>query len=351
VLKATAAVMACILLCLLLACSQTPLGEDQNTDRNREVTLSVLEIIKDSLATTVLGDMATPGTIAESGASGSNIEYESGEPGSRFDVSDQRHCWQATARGISEDDTYYIGRGFKAIDYAFAHQEAAGNFGESGWFETMGFLESALRSHALVEDSQYRDAYLPELEKHLNGMKAAVEWLAATMDEEFRADWEQALDYLNVVAGTAVTFQLMGRRAENEDWTAMGREFIELTLYNQWENGVFPEARGYDSSYQAVTLWHMMIYLLYSRDEDVNGRLRQALELGWEWELSRITPDGEVVTDGNTRTGPEGEIWRGERKQVNYPEVMMALVYWSYVSDDVQIRGLGDTVYDYAHGL
>jgi hypothetical protein len=359
--KTIVVVITCILLGLPLACNQTPPGRDPNhvtggggdnpgDDNGGEVTPSVVEIIKDPLATTVLGHMANPRTIAESGASGTNVAYESGEPGplTRFDVADQRHCWQATARGIAEDDTRYIERGLKAIEYAFAYQEAAGNFGESRWFETMGFLESAVRSYALIEASKYRDDFLPELEKHLDGMKAATGWLVATKDEEFRADWELAPDYLNAVAGTAVTFELMGRIAENEDWTQRGKEFIELILSNQWENGVFPEAGGYDSSYQAVTLWHLMIYLLHSRDEELNLRLRPALELGWEWELSRITSDGEVITDGNARTGPEGEIWRGKRKVVNYPEVLMSLVYWSYVNDDEQIRDLADKVYDYA---
>jgi hypothetical protein len=346
-------VIPCIFSCLLLACGHTPLGDDRSADAgggggDGEETPSVLEIIKDPLAMTVLSDMVSPGTIAANGASGSNIDYERGEPDSRFDVADQRHCWQAIARGVAEDNTYYIERGFKAMDYAFAYQETAGNFGESGWFETMGFLESVLRSHALMEDSKYGDASLPELEKNLDGMEAGVEWLAETMDEEFSDHWEQAPDYLNVVAGTAVTFQLMGLRAGNDDWSQMAREFVELSLSNQWENGVFPEAGGYDSSYQAVTLWHLMIYLLYSGDVEVNTQIRQALELGWEWELSRIAPDGEVITDGNTRTGPEGEIWRGERKQVNYPEVMMSLIYWSYVSGDEEILDLAETVHEYA---
>jgi hypothetical protein len=357
--KAIAAVAVCIFLGMLLACDQAPQGADPDQDADgggddngsgEEVTLSAVEIIKDPLATTILGYMATPRTIAENGASGTNVAYETGQPGAvtRFDVADQRHCWQATARGIAEDDIQYIERGLKAIDYAFAHQDAAGNFGQSRWFETMGFLESAARSYALIEDSKYRDDYLPELGKHLDGMKAAAEWLVTTKDEEFRTDWEHAPDYLNAVAGAAVAFELVGRIAENEAWARQGREFIELILSNQWESGVFPEAGGYDSSYQAVTLWHLMIYLLYSRDEEINKRLRPAVKLGWEWELSRITPEGEVITDGNARTGPEGEIWRGKRKDVNYPEVLMSLVYWSYVSDDEEVRDLAEKVYDYA---
>ncbi|MFH1314548.1 MAG: hypothetical protein ABIJ00_15180 [Candidatus Eisenbacteria bacterium] len=361
--RVTVAVIACVFLFLglLLACNQAPPGQDAKhstgggvdgpgDDNGGDVTLSPVEIIKDPLATTVLGYMATPRMIAESGASGTNVAYESGQPGqvTRFDVADQRHCWQATARGIAEDDVGYIESGLKAIDYAFAHQEAAGNFGESRWFETIGFLESAVRSYALIKDSKYRDDYLPEIEQHLDGMKAATGWLVATKDEEFSTDWEHAPDYLNAVAGTAVAFGLMGLIAENGDWTQRGKEFIEIILSNQWENGVFPEAGGYDSSYQAVTLWHLMIYLIYSRDEELNGRLQPALELGWEWELSRITADGEVITDGNARTGPDGEVWRGKRKEVNYPEVLMALVYWSYVSDDEQVRTLADKVYDFA---
>ncbi len=359
--KAIAAMLTCILLGVFPACNQTPPGKDANhktgdgvddpgNGNGGDVARSVVEIVKDPLAKTVLGYMANPRTIAESGASGTNVAYESGQPGplTRFDVADQRHCWQATARGIAEDDISYIERGIKAIDYAFAHQEAAGNFGQSRWFETMGFLESAVRSYALIEDSKYRDDYLPELETYLDGMKAATEWLVRTKDEEFSADWEHAPDYLNAVAGTAVTFELMGLIAENGDWTQRGKDFIDLILSNQWENGVFPEAGGYDSSYQAVTLWHLMIYLLYSRDEELNDRLRPALELGWEWELSRITSEGEVVTDGNARTGPEGEVWRGRRKVVNYPEVLMSLVYWSHVSNDEEVRDLADKVHDYA---
>ena len=357
--RAIAAVMTCVLICLSPACNQAPLGKNAENDTGDGTDgpgdgggarPSPVTIIKDDLATTVLGYMAGPKTIAESGASGTNIAFESGQPGAlnRFDVADQRHCWQAVARGIAEDDTRYIERGLKAIDYAFAHQETAGNFGESRWFETMGFLESAVRSYALIEHSNYTDDYLPEVKKHLEGLEVATAWLVAARDEEYKAEWEKAPDYLNVVAATAVTFGLMGRIAENDEWVLLGREFIEMIIANQWENGVFPEAGGYDTSYQAVTLWHLMIYLLYSLDQELNERLRRSVELGWQWELSRISSEGEVLTDGNARTGPDGEVWRGRRKEINYPEVLMSLVYWSYVSDNEDIRALADKVYDYA---
>ena len=61
---------------------------------------------------------------------------------------------------------------------------------------------------------------------------------------------------------------------------------------------------------------------------------------------ARLT--GEVLTGGNARTGPDGEIWRGKRKEVNYPEVLMSMVYWSHLSGDADIRALANTVYDYA---
>ena len=137
----------------------------------------------------------------------------------------------------------------------------------------------------------------------------------------------------------------------NETLIAEGKEHIRTVLSKQGAKGAFVEAGGQDSSYQAVSLWRLSEYLLYSRDAKLNARVRDALALGWEWEKSRITGEGEVMTAGNARTGPQGEVWRGRVKQVNYPEVCMALVFWSYIGHDDAVRELAEKVRKFGYRL
>lgn len=313
----------------------------------------MVEVLKDRSVAKLLTFMVNPGTIDARGASGTNIDFERGEAKwvNRFDAADQRHCWQAVARGIAEDSTEYLQSGLNAIDYAFRHQEEGGNLGKSRWFETMGFLESALRCYALLADSRYREEYLPRLDRHKPSFRRAMNWLNATRDKEFKPDWDAAADHINVVAATAVTYLLAGQILEDESLCTQSRGAIEIALSKQQENGVFPESGGFDSSYQAVSLWHLTIYWFHSKDPSLNQRLHAALKKGWEWEKSRISPRGEILTEGNSRTGPQGETWRGVRKEPNYPEVCMALLTWARLGQDPESEALARKVFEYGRQL
>jgi len=107
-----AGVIICALLIASPACTPVPSNspgdeeaDTQDEDQTLEGELSALDLIKDPLATEILTYMAGPKTIDERGASGSNIDYENGTAKwvTRFDVADQRHCWQAVARGLAEE--------------------------------------------------------------------------------------------------------------------------------------------------------------------------------------------------------------------------------------------------------
>ncbi len=80
---------------------------------------------------------------------------------------------------------------------------------------------------------------------------------------------------------------------------------------------------------------HLLLYL-------PNPELEAAMKPAMAWQLTRIRPTGEVVVEGNTRTGVGKEIspQSGRPKDVNYNEVAQTLWYYGALHDEPEIIDL-----------
>ena len=58
-------------------------------------------------------------------------------------------------------------------------------------------------------------------------------------------------------------------------------------------------------------------------------------------------PDGEVAVEGNSRTGLGQEEFMGKKKEVNYPEVALAMLYASIVENDSSLLAQGVSIINY----
>ena len=120
----------------------------------------------------------------------------------------------------------------------------------------------------------------------------------------------------------ALAFVSLGLVLHDEDAIRSGREYQHNALAQQSPKGFFVEGGGYDSSYNGVALAIGYRLLLMQPDDQV---LANALHRALLWQRSRITSDGSILTQGNTRVSADsGERFLGREKQVDVPHCIEA---------------------------
>lgn len=136
----------------------------------------------------------------------------------------------------------------------------------------------------------------------------------------------------NRVFIAAKALGLTGVYVGNEGFIDEARRLISIALELRDDAGVFIEAGGRDSSYNAVSMLFAQILAIYLPDPELD----MALERAADWQLTRITLTGEVLAAGNTRTGPNGELTQGGTggpKSINTREVGLAMIYHGLLYD------------------
>ena len=73
-------------------------------------------------------------------------------------------------------------------------------------------------------------------------------------------------------------------------------------------------------------------------------KLDEALTRAMAWQRTCIKPSGEVEVAGNTRTGVGKEIFMGQPKKVNVPEVALAFTYFGMIHNDADALALAQKV-------
>jgi len=218
-----------------------------------------------------------------------------------------------------------------ALKTAFAHQQADGSFEMAPQVD--GVVQSARDQPTSV--SFFVGELCPALRAVQGGPLAATfgqraealrPKLRATLGFLTRPDTLEILrssdsPATNRLAQDAKALLLCGQLEGDEAALGAGQAFLEQVLARQTSEGVFPEHRGGDSGYQAVSLLKLEEVQLWRPDP----RIEAALERGWAWELARIDAQGRVDVRGNTRTGLGQERYFGQPKGINTVELLRAL--------------------------
>jgi hypothetical protein len=233
------------------------------------------------------------------------------------------------------------------MEYAFRNQAPAGNFNnaqgasaEKAAGVDAFFLQAFGRISLLVNHSEFRDPYGTQLEALRPKLALAMRWLAANTAELNRQDRLAT----NRLFFDAVAFDLNGKILEDSALRKIGAGFVESGLANQSADGAFNEHNGSDSSYQAVSMLNITGLIAYADDPAYRSRLEDALKRAAAWEKTRIRADGLVAVEGNSRTGLGQEEFMGRLKDVNYPEVALALLYASIITGDSALKAQGEAV-------
>ena len=291
---------------------------------------------------------AQPRNIDDGGAAGRNIAGFS-------DVAAQREAGWMLLLGLMENQPAAVEKAVRAVEYAFARQHAQGYF-ENGLGVSapkainadVFFLQAYAQVYGLLKESPFAPQYLSRLDALQPKLQLAMSWLRQNTDEMRRQDGHTA----NRLAFDALALLLNGKLLGDQALLDSGSGFLRQVLSMQREDGVFLEKGGYDSSYQAVTLLNLQIAWTFLEDAGLRQQTFLAMVGGMNWLKSRILPNGEVSSAGNSRTGHAQEIFFGKAKEINYGEVAFALFYWSVIANDKAAEALAKNVIGFAqqHG-
>lgn len=281
--------------------------------------------------------------VAPDGAVGRNINHYA-------DAAAQRDTIWLALRGLATGNAEDIDGTVRSLEYAFIHQMPAGNFANTHGLSALRavegdafFLQAFGRIYFLIADSSFRSMALPRLDDLKPRLALAMQWLAVNTAELQRQDQLAT----NRLFFDAVAFYLNGKILGDASLRTVGMTFARAGLSNQRPDGTFNEHDGTDSSYQAVSILNITGLIAHTDNPEFRARLMDALRRGTAWEKTRILPDGQVAVAGNSRTGLGQEQFMGRPKDVNYPEVALALLYASVLLGDGSLRALGDSVVNY----
>ncbi|WP_156815659.1 hypothetical protein [Pseudanabaena sp. PCC 6802] len=267
----------------------------------------------------------------------------------------QRHSSKPIAYGILTKNTGLIDTGIKILEYAFARQSADGSFpsflpeGAEGIPRSVSFFFQDLgRSFLLAQNSSWfqSSSQTKGLRDRMNKLippaTKSLHWLISqegTLKKHDRSATNRLFFH-------ALAYYLVGKATRRPDAIKIGENFARMALKQQSKEGFFPENRGYDTSYNGVSLQQALI--LYT-NLDANSSLRQDLWQGIErsvaWQKNFFLPSGELATTGNTRIRTGGERFLRRKKTVDYVPLIVAFNYYSKLSGDSTVQMLADRTF------
>jgi hypothetical protein len=273
---------------------------------------------------TMLARRAPAGMVNAAGAVGENQRRYA-------HVANQRDALWLVWRGLAERNPGMLDDAVRAMQYGFGKQTPQGYFANGlGVAPTTAvgvdafFLQGYLRIERLIGDSEFATIFATRFAEMNRGLSPALRWLRSNRDELHRQDRNAT----NRLFFDAIAFALGGQTAGDPDAMREGEAFAALGLANQRADGTYNEHGGFDSSYQGVSLLNLAGLLMHS--PTLESQIASSLRSGAEWELGRIPGSGEIIADGNSRTGVglEGD------KEINYYEVAMAMLYAGHILVD-----------------
>lgn len=269
-----------------------------------------------------------------------------------------RGLWQARLALIyagvdigSPTPTDYIYRASTAWEWSFDILNPTGYFenGESvdPTIAIEGdtfFMGAYADTYLLVEDTPGLGALLTAYQLYEPRVDLSMGWLNTNVAYIVSATSQTP----NRALFAAVAFYLNGLIRGNATWANQGISLYNIAMGMRHIDGYFLEKGGYDSSYQAVSMFNMAYLFFAATDAGVKATIKADLQIACDWMITRIASTGEISTVGNSRTGPDGEVGSdGKVKLVNYGEVALALYYCAFILNDITLAETANSVINY----
>ena len=267
----------------------------------------------------------------------------------------QRGSCRGVIAAVVAGDLGRADRAWRGIDLAFSKQREDGGFeasvrpngssaqsGAAAVETAYFFLQEVGRMILVIRQSPHAAHLEPRITALLPRLRRACAFVAAGE----AGILEKSSKAVNRIIIAAKALGTCGRVLGDESLVEAARRLARHALTLRDADGVFIEHGGRDSSYNVVSIYFGQVLALHVDLPEFEAALSKAMA----WQLGRIRPDGEVDVSGNTRTGVGKEPGHdGKPKNVNYNEVLFALVYHGIVHDDARCLDAARRVFARTH--
>lgn len=265
----------------------------------------------------------------------------------------QRGSARTVIYGVVADDLATADDAWRGIETTFAHQREDGGFEandrpngksakpfgaavETSFF----FMQEVGRAVLVIRQSPHEKHFHDRLVALEPKMRRAMAFISSGYDTII-ANSSHAVNRIFIAAKA---FGLCGLVLKDEKLIATSHRLVAHGLTRRDKDGVFSENGGRDSSYNAASILFGQTLALHLPIPEFEAALPKAVA----WQLTRVGENGEVLVEGNTRTGVGKEpSYFGEPKTVNYGEVVQALTMYGLVRNDKAALATADRVFTY----
>lgn len=350
------AVLGIIVLTSLSSCTSTqPITQTQCTTLDSQQVAHTLNSIHQAIGLDYMRRLALANQPNAEGALSRNIR-------AYFHVRFQISISTLTLYAVGAQNTAELEKAVKAIEYSFAYQKPDGDFqivqpstltnvpppmevdlasGAAFFLSSLGVSLTSMQESTWFMTSAEARPYRERIERLKPKFESALQHLMRKSEVLRRGDAEAP----NRLFFDALAYQTLGNYLKNTEAQALAVQFVEAGLALQVPEGYFKEGTGYDSSYQGVGLsvgWN--IYLTLPPQSAIKSRLWKALTCGTSWQRSRVTANGEILTQGNARVYPGGEKFLGEEKEIAWKDTVFSFWYFFHATQITEYKTLADAM-------
>jgi hypothetical protein len=271
-------------------------------------------------------------TAADGAYSSVNIAWDQSHVG-RWYIEQQRDGFDMIAIGLAFRDPEVVDRGVRALEWGFRQQNPDGSFScDDAFHSTSFFVEAAAHSVLILRADPMGAQFAPRMDALLDGLRRATQWMTRADVEAAGRARNRPFTHRRFLVGaalgeSAVVLNDAALRGKSEEYIREGLALQEI-------DGVNPEKGGHDSNYQAVGLSYALRYYRLVADARLQSEMRGALDKGVRWLARRVDQNGDVSSEGNTRSGGEEKNRDGTPKGVNYTWVVRTFADWALISGD-----------------
>ncbi len=282
-------------------------------------------------------------SMAPSGAFGMNATWETTHSGKWF-IEYQRVCAEAIGAGLALGNEAAVERGLKMTEWGFAHMETDGSFKcDDAYHSASFFIEAAAYALLLLEASPMHEKWKPRIEALKPPLGKAAHWMAKPsvavpvwngVQKQFAHRW----------FACAAALGQSGVLLNDRELLAKAKSLLHDGIRAQLPNGVNPEKGGYDSVYQAAGLLYATHYYANVADTADRSPLKRSIDKGLAWLVSRISSDGIINMQGNTRTAGQEVGRSGNVKGAETKFAVRALGFWATLAGNASYQALAEKV-------
>ena len=277
--------------------------------------------------------------VERSGAMGVNRGWEAAarKNGDWF-IEEQRFADTVIGAGVNRNRDDLINAGVLALEWGFAQQNADGGFsGKDSYLGTSYFVAATAHSIWLLETTGFARNYAQRIENIRPKLERAALWLAD--GNRSKASSTQHEKYSSRYLLTGYALGATARVTGNPALALAGEDMVRTGLAKLHGSGYFPEAGGFDVSFQAEALVYLLRYYDHAATAELRRDVEPQIRSALSWLESRVASSGVVQAAGNTRSGSSKERDRtGQFRRVSAVAVSRAFGLARAV--------LGDNKYD-----